>query len=72
MSSGLCSTLGKMLNLKNVFRDNNLNVNQSIYLRRSFFRSFEVYNHLEIMVLCGHWIMEVMEQQKTDFMCGSV
>ena len=27
-----------------------------------FFRPFEVYNHLEIMVLCGHWIMEVIKQ----------
>lgn len=62
MLNCLCSTLGKVLSLKNVFHDKNLNVNQSIYFSRNFFRSFEVYNHLEIVVVCGHWIIEVIKQ----------
>lgn len=63
MPNGLCSTLEKVLNFKNVFCDKNLKVNLSIYFRRNFcFRSSELYNSLEIVTVCDHWIMEILKQ----------
>lgn len=56
--------------LKKVFCEKNLKVNQSIYFRRNFlFRFSELYNHLEIVALCDHWILEVLSARK-QLSCG--